>query len=93
MKDKLILGLQRYPEDCPKVSITAYEGMGLGVMAEEHIPAGTFILPYTGDMVSPKEMAVRNQMYEENDEGSYYINIEAPYKGEKWVVDGTRHHG
>ncbi len=93
LKERLIVGLQKYPEDCPKLSIKAYEGMGLGVMAEEHIQAGTFIMPHTGDLVSPKQMSARNKMYEENEEGSYYIEIQAPYKGQRWVMDGTRHHG
>lgn len=93
LKERLIAGLQKYPLDAPTLTVDGYGHMGLGVMAAEHIKAGTFLMPYSGDVITPEEFAVRNIEYGNNKEGSYYIEVETPYDERTWVVDGTRHYG
>ena len=92
LKDRLALGLRKYPKDAPKICIKTFEKMGFGIVAEEEIETGTFIMPYHGDVMSPEEFALRNKVYEKCREGSYYIEVNTPYRGKEWVVDGTRSH-
>lgn len=93
LKQRLLSGLHKYPEDAPKLRIQQFEEMGLGIVAEAPIKAGTFIMPYSGDLVTKQEFQVKNKVYEERGEGCYYIDIETPYRGKQWVMDGTTHHG
>lgn len=93
LKELLIAGLESYPQGAPKVSIQQYAGMGLGIRADEDMQTGTFIMPYTGDVILAEEYQVRDRVYEEEGAGSYYIEVEVPYKKQRWVVDATKHDG
>lgn len=93
LKERLLMGLQTFPESAPLLSVKKFIGMGLGVVAEEPIQAGNFVMPYSGDVLTTEGFALRNEVYEKNGEGSYYIEVKTSYKGCKWVVDGTNHHG
>lgn len=93
LRELLIAGLESYPQGAPKVGIQQYAGMGAGIMAEQDVKIGTFIMPYAGDLISPEEHAIRSRMYEEEGAGSYCVELERPYKNKRWVVDATKHYG
>lgn len=91
--ETLICGLEKYPEGAPPVSVAVFEcdgEMQRGVIAEEAIPKGTFLMPYLGDVITNEEFEQRNQEYIQNDEKCMYIEVQKPFRGKKWIVDATR---
>ncbi|MQL89820.1 hypothetical protein Taro_022403 [Colocasia esculenta] len=64
--------------ECPKLKLFKTEGRGWGLLADEDIMAGQFVIEYCGEVISWKEAKRRSQVYEaEGRMDAYIISLNA----------------
>lgn len=61
---------------------------GLGIRCIQHIPNGTYIMEYTGEVISLNECKIRMQTVYKNDSNYYCLHLE-----KNKVIDATRMGG
>ncbi|GAA0138522.1 hypothetical protein LIER_34945 [Lithospermum erythrorhizon] len=69
-----------------KTKLFKTDGRGWGLLADENIKAGQYIIEYCGEVISSEEAERRSHTYEtEGVKGSYIISLDSSY-----FVDATR---
>nr|XP_016453217.1 PREDICTED: histone-lysine N-methyltransferase ASHH1-like [Nicotiana tabacum] len=69
-----------------KTKLFRTEGRGWGLLADENIKAGQFIIEYSGEVISSEEAKKRSQAYEAHElKDAYIISLNANY-----FIDATR---
>ncbi|KAL4582056.1 hypothetical protein LXL04_006594 [Taraxacum kok-saghyz] len=69
-----------------KTKLFKTEGRGWGLLADENIKAGQFIIEYCGEIISSEEAKARSQTYESQGlRDAYIISLNASY-----FIDATR---
>lgn len=73
----------------PKFSIEVLPNKGRGIILQEAVPEGSYVLEYKAEVYPRKERAAHESEYIANDEGCYILDIQTK---EGWMcLDATRY--